>query len=280
LCRKKNAHKGDFGHVLVVAGSAAYSGAAALCSEAALRSGAGLVTLAIPKGINSGIIKIKPKEVITLPLPETKEATLSPRALKVLCGHGRKYSVVAIGPGLSRNKSTQAFIRRLIILCKKPLIIDADGLNALSSRLKLLKKAAVNNKGIVLTPHPGEMSRLTGKAITDIEKNRQKYAAEFAKKYAVALVLKGHETVVADHKGRLYVNKTGNAGMAKGGSGDVLTGIIAAFIAQGLDTFNAAKYAVYLHGLAGDLAAEEKTQISLIASDIIAKIPKAIKACS
>jgi len=274
LRRKVDSHKGDFGHVLVLAGSRRLSGAGVLAAEAALRSGAGLVTLGIPQEINPQVIKIKLKEIMTLPLPGTKEGTL---ALK---GYGRierfceGVNVVAIGPGLSRNSQTQALVHKIVRGLDKFLVIDADGLNALAGHAGLLRR----NK-VIITPHPGEMSRLTGLSIRYIQADRSAVAARFAKDYKVTVVLKGAGTVVAGPDGKLYINKTGNAGMAKAGSGDVLTGMIAAFLGQGLTAFTASKYAVYLHGLAGDLAAKEKTKISLIASDIIAKIPQAIKKC-
>jgi NAD(P)H-hydrate epimerase len=271
LRRKADSHKGDFGHIFILAGSAGFSGAAVLCAKAALRSGAGLVTLGIPASLNAPIIKIKPPEVMTLPLPETKEITLSPAAFRKIKEFSRKADIIAIGPGLSQNKATQALIRRVIAGIDKPMVVDADGLNALAKHHKILKE------NVILTPHPGEMSRLSGLTVAEIQKNRKKVAKEFANEYNVEIVLKGKNTVVADNKGNFYVNLTGNPGMAKAGSGDVLTGIIAAFLGQKLDLFQAAKYAVYLHGLAGDLAAKEKTQISMTASDIIDMLPAAIK---
>lgn len=279
LRRKIDAHKGDFGHVLILGGSARYSGAAVLCSEAALRSGAGLVTLGIPKSLNSAVIRIKPKEVMTLPLAETQEGTLSLTAFARIRKLAKTIDLLVIGPGLGQEKSTQALIRKVIRQLKLPMVIDADGLNAVAGHLNLLK---THNSELItiLTPHPGEMARLLGTSVNKIQRNRKETAKKFAKDYKTTLVLKGHNTVVADYKYGLYVNKTGNPGMASGGCGDVLTGMIAAFLGQGLDAFVAAKYAVYLHGLAGDLAAKEKTQISLIASDIIAKIPEAIKLSS
>jgi len=245
-----------------------------LCALGAMRAGAGLVTLGIPKSLNSAIIKIKPKEVMTLPLSETKEGTLSLSAYKKIKDFIKDIDVLVVGPGLSQNKETQRLARKVIKEIGNPMVIDADGLNALVGHLDLLKGARV------LTPHPGEMARLLGSSIKVVQAQRKKIAEKFARDYKVAVVLKGHNSIVADCKGNLYVNRTGNPGMATAGSGDVLTGMIAAFLGQGLDTFNAAKYAVYIHGLAGDLGAEEKTQISLIASDIIAKIPEAVKKCS
>ena len=280
LRRSPDAHKGDFGHILMLAGSARFSGAAVLCAQAAYRCGAGLVTLGIPKSLNTAIIKIKPKEAMTLPLAGTKEGTLSSGAFKQVKYFSKNIDVVVIGPGLTQNKSTQAFARKVIPGINKPMVIDADGLNALAGHLNILLTTENRKLTTILTPHPGEMSRLLGVSVKKIQSNREEAAARFARNYKVTLVLKGQKTVVADYSGSLYVNKTGNPGMATAGSGDVLTGMIAAFLGQGLDAFSAGKFAVYLHGLAGDLAAKEKTQTSLIASDIIDKIPKAIKRCS
>ena len=261
---------------MVLAGSARFSGAAVLCAEACLRSGAGLVTLGIPESLNSAFIKIKPPEAMTLPLPQTKEVTLSETAFPLIRKFCEKTDVLVIGPGLGRTNSTQRLVSKVISKLAKPVVIDADALNALSENLELLRKA----QNMILTPHPGEMAGLLGVSTAQIQKNRKKVAKDFVNRYNIILVLKGHQTIVAQKNKKLYINKTGNPGMAKAGSGDVLTGIISAFLAQRLDGFTAAKYAVYLHGLAGDLAAKEKTQMAMIASDIIGKIPQAIKICS
>jgi hydroxyethylthiazole kinase-like uncharacterized protein yjeF len=276
LQRNPDSHKGDFGHVLILAGSSRFSGAAVLCAQACLRSGAGLVTLGIPEGLNKAFIKIKPAEVMTLPLAQTKEGTISSLAFNKIREFAQKIDVLAIGPGLSQNKATQSLVRKVIKSIAKPLVVDADGLNAIAGHLSVLPK----RPAAILTPHPGEMARLLGVKVSQVQKDRKKVAKEFVNRYNVILVLKGRETIVAERISGIYLNKTGNPGMAKAGSGDVLTGIIAAFLAQGLKSFEAAKYAVYLHGLAGDLAAKEKTQLAMIATDIIAKIPQAIKSSS
>jgi NAD(P)H-hydrate epimerase len=281
LHRRLNAHKGDFGHIFILGGSARFSGAAVLCAAAAMRTGAGLVTLGIPRSLNNAVIKIKPKEVMTLPLAETKEGTLSLTGYKKIKDFIKHIEVLVVGPGLTQNKSTQGLVRKVILETDKPIIIDADGLNALVKHLDLLavtRQASGVTK--ILTPHPGEMARLLGISIKKVQDNRKEIAKKFAKDYKVIVVLKGRNTVVVDYKGNLYVNKTGNPGMATAGSGDVLTGMIVALLGQGLNAFNASKYAVYIHGLAGDLAAKEKTQLGMIASDIIEKIPEAIKKCS
>lgn len=274
LHRKLNSHKRDFGHILILAGSAKFSGAALLCSQGCIRSGAGLVTLGIPESLSSPIIKIKPVEIMTLPLPEIREKTLSFQAYRKIREFLKNIDILVIGPGLSQNDSTKKLVRKLVFEIDKPIVLDADGINALVGYLDNLKTL---NSLRILTPHPGEMARLLNKTTEQIQKKRKTIAMSFAGEYNVILVLKGYKTLVCNRGVNLYINRTGNPGMATAGVGDVLTGMIAAFLGQGLNAFQAAKYAVYLHGLAGDLAAKEKTQISLIASDIIEKIPEAIR---
>jgi len=274
LRRKANSHKGDYGHILILAGSSRFSGAALLCAEAALRAGAGLITLGIPKSINLAVIKNKPKEVMSLPLPETKEGSLSLRAFSRIGVFLKKVDVLIIGPGLGTDKTTSALVRKIIKKINLPAVIDADALNALSNHLEILR----NHKGrLILTPHQMEMSKLFKVDLNLIKKNRKLVAKKYAKYYNSTIILKGHHTVVTDGTSQCYINKTGNPGMATAGSGDVLSGIAGAFLAQGLDIFPAAKYATYIHGLAGDIAAGDKTQMGLIASDIIDEIPAAIK---
>ncbi len=261
---------------MILAGSAKYSGAAVLSAKACLFSGAGSVTIGIPESLNKSFIKIKPLEAMTLPLPETREASLSLGAWSKIREFVEKIDVLVIGPGLSQNKSTQSLVRKAVKSSDKALVIDADGLNALAGHLKDLPAKIP----AVLTPHPGEMARLVNLKVSLVQKDRKKVAKDFVNRYNVILVLKGFQTLVSEKNKGTYLNKTGNPGMAKAGSGDVLAGIIAAFLAQGLSGFEAAKYGVYLHGLAGDLAAKEKSQLAMVASDIIAKIPKAIKISS
>jgi NAD(P)H-hydrate epimerase len=208
-------------------------------------------------------------------LPETKEGTVAVSAYREILDFIKASDVVVIGPGLSQNASTQGLVRKLIKAVKTPLVLDADGLNALAGRQ--IQRFA---QEAVITPHTGEMARLLGKSSMFVQKHRKKVAKDFASRYNSTVVLKGRESVVASPDSGVFVNTTGNPGMATAGSGDVLTGIIAAFLGQGLDAFSAAKYGVYLHGLAGDLAAKQKTQLGLIASDIIDFLPKAIKKCS
>jgi len=277
LQRKADSHKGDYGHILILAGSARFSGAALLCAEAALRSGAGLVTLGIPKSINLALIKTKPRELMTLPLPETKEGTLSLTGFSKISSLLKKIDVLIIGPGLGSNKSTYALVKKIIRKTNQPKVVDADALNALSNCREILK----SHKGqLILTPHQMEMSRLFDISIDTIKNKRKLIAKKLAKHYNSIIVLKGHHSIVTDGLKKYYMNRSGNPGMATAGSGDVLSGIIGAFLAQDLDGFKAAKYGTYIHGLAGDLAAREKTQIGLIASDIIDRIPDALKKSS
>jgi hydroxyethylthiazole kinase-like uncharacterized protein yjeF len=271
--RRRDANKGDYGHVFVIAGAAGLTGAAALCSQAALLSGSGLVTLGICKSLNPILAK-KLTEVMTKPLAETSARTLSESAFAAIMKFSEKADSAAIGPGLSRNPSTGRLIRKLVVSLKRPIVLDADGINALEGKSSLLKSAKAP---VIITPHPGEMSRLTGLSIKEITVAKQKVAKDFAKKYNVVCVLKGHSTVVACPDGKVFVNTTGNPGMAKGGTGDVLTGMIASFVGQGIGPFDAARLGVYLHGLAGDLAAKDKGEVSMLASDILDKLPEAIK---
>jgi NAD(P)H-hydrate epimerase len=276
LRHNPNCHKNDFGHVLILAGSKRMLGAAALACTSAMRAGAGLVTLGIPESLNSAAQKKISSVVMTLPLQETKEQSLSLKAFPAIKKELGRYDVIALGPGLSQNPSTKKFILKMISSLNKPMVIDADALNALAGNLDTLCKSE-NIK--ILTPHPGEMSRLIKRSVHFIENNRKAVAQDFAKKYHCIVILKGHKTIVASPKGKIYINKTGNAGMAKAGTGDVLTGIIAALLAQHMDSFEAAQIAVFLHGKAGDMAARQKGKSSLIATDIIETLPLAFKNC-
>ena len=272
-CNSK-AHKNTFGHVLVIAGSKRMLGAAALTSLSAMRSGAGLVTLAISKSLNTIAQKKISPVIMTWPLKETKKQTISLSALSDIKKEASKYQAIALGPGLSQNEETKHFVLKIISSIKNPMVIDADALTALSENISILKARGGMS---VLTPHPGEMSRLTGKTKPHIESHRESVAKAFSKRHNCILVLKGHQSIVASPCGKIYVNKTGNVGLATAGSGDVLTGMIAAFLAQGLSGFDAAKYATFLHGKAGDIAAKKKTRASLIATDLIDNIPSAFK---
>ncbi len=248
-------------------------GAAALTCQAAMRSGAGLVTLGIPKSLNLAAQKKISPVVMTLPLTQTKEQTLSTSAYFTLKKELHRYTVIALGPGLSQHPSTQKLILKIVASFDIPLVIDADALNAIARRPILLKKQT-NIR--ILTPHPGEMRRLIRKPINSNATERKCVAQNFARQYNCILALKGHHTVVASHK-KIYLSTTGNVGMATAGGGDVLTGMIASFLAQKIDAFTATKYAVFLHGKSGDFAAKEKGKASMTAVDILEKIPDVIK---
>lgn len=274
LRQKKNVHKHTFGHVLILGGSPGMLGAGCLASLAALRTGAGLVTLGIPKSLNLTAQKKVANEVMTLPLGETQRQTLSVKAFPSIEQFCKKCQAVALGPGMTTEAGTQKLVWKIIEQLKQPLIIDADALNNLVGHLPLLTKTVTPK---ILTPHPGEMARLLGIKKDRVEKNRSQIAQNFARQYRCVLLLKGYQTIVASPEGKVYTNTTGNAGLATAGSGDVLTGMIASLVGQGLSAFEAARWGAYLHGKAGDLAAKTKGKVSLIASDIIEYIPEAIK---
>lgn len=276
--RPRASHKGSYGRVLVVAGSTGMTGAAALASEAALRAGAGLVTLATPKHLNPILEGLLP-EVMTLPLPETDAGSLSVSATSAILEFAEKTkSVLAIGPGLSRHPDTVALVHQLVRENREQelgrrMVIDADGLNALSQAPEII---SLLNREAVLTPHPGEMSRLTSSSVADLEADRIRTAQQFASDRNLTLVFKGAPTVTGLPNGDVWINSTGNPGMATGGMGDVLTGIIAGLMAQGHSSETAAVLGVYLHGLAGDITAEALGMHGLIASDVLKAVPRAI----
>ena len=266
-------HKGDFGRIFILAGSEGLSGACYLTSMAALRSGAGLVTVGVPKRLVSPLAR-RFTEAMTKPLPETREGTLSARALAPILKFLETQDIFALGPGLSTNREAQAVIRNVVQRSKKLMVIDADGLNAFSGHPELFRNLKAP---AVLTPHPGELVRVFGGKAPKGDLKRRKRALEIAKNYQVVLVLKGYHTVVASPEGKAYVNRTGNPGMATGGSGDVLTGVIAAMLGQKAEPFRAACFGVFIHGLAGDLARKERGEISLVAGDILNALPLAFQ---
>ena len=272
--RAPHAHKGDCGRVAIVAGSVGLTGAAALACQAALRSGAGMAVLGIPKSLND-VMEVKLTETMTKPLSETDDRSLSLAAEQEIDKLLDWADILAIGPGLSQNKETQELVRKVIQKVKKPTVIDADGLNALAGHVNSFKKGKVP---LILTPHAGELSRLIDLPLSDIELRRIDVARQSAEDLNVVLVLKGAPTVVAEPAGSVYINSSGNAGMATAGSGDVLTGLIAAMLAQGLTGIDAARAGVYLHGLAGDLVAKEKGLWGVLAGDIAEAVPDAILA--
>ena len=277
--RALEANKGSYGHVLVLGGSLGKAGAAAMAGFSALRAGAGLATVATAKSALATVAGFHP-ELMTEPLPETSEGTISLKALE----NGRalfdRKTVIAIGPGISRQAETSHFVRAALgpgaAAEKTAFVIDADGLNAFDK-----STADLNGRGrtIVITPHPGEMSRLTGLSIPEIQANRLDVARKFAREHELIVVLKGHRTLIASSNHTVWVNSTGNPGMDTGGTGDVLTGIVAGLLAQHPDhPLAATALAVYLHGLAGDLARDAVGENSLVATDLVRFLPNAFAA--
>ncbi len=269
--RPPDSNKGNFGRVLVLAGSRGMSGAAVLTSSGALRAGAGLVRLATPADVLPIAAAANPC-YMTVPLPQDDHGRCAASAADLLqLAEGQ--SVLAIGPGLGRSPALTSLLAELLPQLRVPVVLDADGLNNLVGHLDVLGRCAVP---LVLTPHPGELARLLGCEIAVVQARRAELAAQFAAQHRVVLVLKGHGTVVADGA-QMYVNATGNPGMATGGSGDVLTGVVAALLAQGLKPFAAAQLGVYLHGRAGDLARDELGEVGLIATDLLDYLPQALR---
>jgi NAD(P)H-hydrate epimerase len=274
--RAAEANKGSFGHVLVLGGSVGKAGAAAMAGMSALRSGAGLSTVATARSVLATVAGFHP-ELMTEPLQETDSGTISLRALEYghLDGLLKGKTVLAIGPGISRNAETAELVRTVVAKYQTPMVLDADGLNAFEGAAGKLNGAG---RSLVITPHPGEMSRLTGLSIPDIQKDRTRIARDFAKDHGVIVVLKGHRTLIARPDGEVWVNTTGNPGMATGGTGDILTGMVAGMIAQNPQRVSeAVASAVYLHGLAGDVARETLGEHSLVATDLIAALPEAFR---
>lgn len=271
--RARDSHKGTFGHVLVVAGSRGMSGAAVLCGSAALRGGAGTVQIAAPEEIQPIVAAGQPC-CTTAGLPATEEGHFAAHALPQLMQLVERADALAIGPGLGASVAAAWLVRELLAQTILPVVVDADGLGGL---LPLPENQSIRKAPTILTPHPGEFGRLVGKTAAEVQANRESLAAEFARKFTVVLVLKGAGTVVTDGT-RMYVNRTGNPGMATGGSGDVLTGLIAALLGQRLEALAAAQLGVYLHGLAGDLARDALGEESLIAVDLLHYLPAAFKA--
>jgi len=263
--RAVDAHKGDFGKVLIIAGSMGMSGAAALAGRAALRAGAGLVRVATPKSVLPIVASIEPS-FTTIALPEDSAGRISAKAINVILDAVSENDAVAFGPGVGVSSALQSVLETLLQQEDLRLLIDADGLNNLAALKGRPGKLKAN---LILTPHPGEMKRLWSALSREpLPADRQKQAMQLAQRTGTIVVLKGAGTVVTDGQ-KVYVNKTGNPGMATAGSGDVLTGVTLALMGQGLSNFDAAVLGVYIHGLAGDIAAEKIGQVSLIATDII-----------
>jgi NAD(P)H-hydrate epimerase len=270
--RAPESHKGDFGRVTVIAGSRGKTGAAHLAAMGALRSGAGLVTVATPASCVSIVASMAP-ELMTEPLADAKTGTVVPSAIQSVLE--LQQDVIACGPGLGRGPAVAEFVRTLIERSTVPLVLDADALTVLAEDPSVL--VGREERDVIITPHPGEMARLTGASIDEVQANRIQVAAEFAATRRLYVVLKGHRTIIATPEGHLFINPTGNAGMATGGTGDVLTGMIAAWLAQLLDAEAACRLAVFLHGAAGDIAESTHGQVSMIATDVIASLGDALK---
>lgn len=273
--READSHKGSYGRVLIVAGSRGMSGAAVLCGSAALRSGAGLVELAVPGEIQPIVAMANPC-YMTLGLAADEHGRLREQCERHLLDHVQLADVVAIGPGLGRSPAMADVVRCILRETVRTVVVDADALNALVEQVEVLDERPAPT---ILTPHPGEFARLVGLNTEQVQRDRLNLAVQFAGRHNVVLALKGHGTIVTDGQ-RVFENSTGNPGMATGGTGDVLTGLVAALVAQGLPPFEAAQLGVYLHGLAGDLASVELGEISLIASDLLQYLPRAFRSLS
>ncbi|HWP90857.1 MAG TPA: NAD(P)H-hydrate dehydratase [Thermodesulfobacteriota bacterium] len=272
--RQPNTHKGTFGHLFVLSGSPGKTGAATLVAEGALRVGTGLVTVGVPRSLNP-ILEEKLTEAMTEPLPEAKDSTFGKEsveaALRIMSS---RKTALAIGPGISTTEDTAHFFYQILGRSTLPTVVDADGITLIAQNLDILKDLKAP---IILTPHPGEMSRLIGKTTEDIQKDRIGVARDFSSMYNVFTVLKGARTVVSTPDGRVFINPTGNPGMASGGMGDVLTGIIGGFLAQGYSPEYACILGVFSHGLAGDLAADKRGQAGIIAGDVADSLPQTLK---
>ena len=269
--RAADSHKGDFGRVTIVAGSRGKTGAAHLSAVGALRSGAGLVTIATACSVLPIIASMAP-EYMTEPLEESADGTISSGAVERLLEF--KQDVIACGPGLGRSPAVGEFVRSLLDGATVPLVLDADAITVLADDPGRL--VGREDRDVIITPHPGEMARLIGSTIDEVQANRIDVATDFATTHRVYVVLKGHRTVIATPEGRVFINPTGNAGMATGGTGDVLTGMIAAWLAQLLDAEAACRLAVFLHGAAGDLAEADEGQVAMTATDVIAHLGDAL----
>jgi NAD(P)H-hydrate epimerase len=269
--RVADSNKGTFGKVLVVAGSRGMSGAAVLCGSAALRGGAGLVRVAVPREILPIVAAGNPCYT-TLALPQDDDGRLGSAAEHDLLALAHTHDVVALGPGLGRSSAMTTLLAAVLDRLQMPIVLDADGLNAFVQHTAHLRRAAP----LILTPHPGEFSRLLNIDTATVQAHRRELAVGFAAENGLVLLLKGHATIVTDGR-RIYQNTTGNPGMATAGSGDVLTGLVAALLAQGLEPFAAAQLAAYVHGLAGDLARDSVGEVGMIAIDLLAYLPGALQ---
>ncbi len=275
--RQPDSHKGDFGRVLVVAGSRGMSGAAVLCAGAGLRAGAGLVRLAVVKEILPIVAAANPCYT-TAALAQDDAGRIARAAETDILRLAEDNDVVAVGPGLGRSPDLDTLLPILMRQIARPLVLDADALNAFAAQPDKLMGPGQMGPGPprIVTPHPGELARLARATTAAIQAQRKQTAVDFAAKHQLIVVLKGHQTIVTDGR-RLYQNTTGNPGLATGGTGDVLTGVIAALVGQGLEPFAAAQLGVHMHGLAGDLARDELGEIGLVASDLLHYLPRAFR---
>ena len=276
LCRlrPRDSNKGSFGHVLVVGGSLGKAGSAAMAGMAALRSGAGLSTVATPRSVLATVAGFHP-ELMTEPLDETSAGSIAIKANQQVAELAKNKTVLAIGPGISRHPETSEMVRTLVKNPSQVMVLDADGLNAFAGGAKGLLGT---ERLLVITPHPGEMARLASCSIAEVQHDRINVARNFSRDHGLILVLKGHRTVIAQPSGEVWVNPTGNPGMATGGTGDILTGMVAGLVAQNPDrVIEAVIAAVYLHGLAGDVACESTGELSLVATDLITALPEAFR---
>lgn len=271
--RNPDTHKGRNGHLLVISGSPGKTGAAAMTAMAAMRSGAGLVTLGVPQSLNP-ILETQVTEVMTYALPETHDGMLDSAGLDAVLKLLDGKNCLAVGPGIGTAAETQELFDGTLRKSRVPLVIDADGLNLLARQPDILKKVQVP---VILTPHPGEMARLCRITVQQVQADRIQCARSLSKRYGVHVVLKGARTVVSHPDGTVFINPTGNSGMASGGMGDVLTGLIAGFVSQGYSPEDAAHIGVYLHGAAADLLAEQAGPFGFLASEVMAQIPGQIK---
>ncbi len=272
--RKKDSNKGLYGHVLAVAGSLGKAGAAAMVGMAGLRAGAGLMTVATPKSALSTVAGFAP-ELMTEPMPETEDGTFSILAIEKIRHLAEGKTVLAVGPGVSRDKETAQVIRSIVDRASVPVVLDADGLNAFEEHRELISGRRC---ALVVTPHPGEMARLTGMSVAEIQRDRIVVARRYAQEHQALVILKGEHTVVAEPGGKIWINNTGNPGMSTGGTGDILTGMVAAMVAQHpKDISMAVIAAVHLHGLAGDAARDEIGEVPMIATDLLSAFPEAVR---
>jgi NAD(P)H-hydrate epimerase len=271
--RSIDSHKGSFGHVLIVGGSVGKTGAGAMAGLGAARAGAGLVTLAVPASLH-GLMEVKLTEIMTEPLAETAEQTVAREALPRIQALLEGKQALALGPGLSEHKETIQVVLELIKSSPCPIVLDADAVNGLAGHLEVLTRAGAP---VILTPHPGEMGRLLERSAAEIQNERLAVVQSFSETYGVTLVLKGARTLICSSGGRLAINSSGNPGLASGGTGDVLTGLIAGFLAQGLSPFDAACLGVYCHGKAADRLAIRWGDRGMLATDLLEEIPTVLK---